>query len=211
LDAPLAFARLANAAVLWLAVVHAHGTMRTLGLGRSLAYAYGIGALLFLHGPLLGSIMSECLSVFLVSGSAWHYTRACGGARRSHLVLAGLHLGALALTKVFFGYVLEACLAAALICRGIFRRSPEAAMAARNGALGCALGLLLCLPWLGYTWAKTGKAHFWGNSGGWSAWYMSWPEKEYRGDWLNWQAILEHEDFFCGRYSAMIRSRRIRS
>jgi hypothetical protein len=75
-------------------------------------------------------------------------------------------------------------------------RSRDNARAARHGAIACALGLMLCAPWLAYTWSQTGKAHFWGNSGGLQVWYFSWPEKEYYGDWLNWQAILEHPDYF---------------
>ena len=198
MGAPLVLARLANAVALWLAVVHAQGALHALGIRRrSLLYAYALGALLFLHGGLPGYIMSECLSVFLVCGSAWHYSRADGGPRtRLHLILAGLHLGGLALTKVFFGYVLEACLLAAAAAGVLYRRSPALALAARNGAIVCGLGLVLCLPWLAHTWSQTGKAHFWGNSGGWQVWYLSWPEKEYRGDWLNWQAIMDHEDFF---------------
>jgi hypothetical protein len=199
LGLPLIFARLANAACLFFALVHCQGILNLLGAEkRSLTYAYFIGALLYLHGPLLGSVMSESLSVYLVCGAAWHYCRAAAGGQtgRKHLAFAGLHLGYLALTKVFFGYALEAGLIAALASWAAWRRAPAAARAARNGALACALGLLLCLPWLAYTWSQTGKLHFWGNAGGWQAWYMTWPEKEYRGDWLNWQAVLEHEDYF---------------
>jgi hypothetical protein len=198
LGAPLALARLANAAVLYLAVAHCQGALRALGLRRrSLLYAYAIGLLLFLHGPLLGSLMSESLAAYCACGAAWHYARSAAGPRpRRHLVLAGLHLGGLALTKVFFGYVLEAGLIAALIGWALLRRAPEAARAARRGACACVVGLLFCVPWLAYTWSQTGKAHLWSNSGGWQAWYFSWPEKEYRGDWLNWQAVLEHEGYF---------------
>jgi hypothetical protein len=207
LHAPMAFARLANGLWLYLAAVHCQGALRALGLERrSLLYAYLIAAVLFLHGALLGSLMSESLSAFLVCGAAWHYARS-GYAPRAHvhLGLAGIYLGYLALTKVFFGYALEASLLVALGAwlgygRGYGRaagaQARAAASSARRGAVACALGLAVCGPWLAYTWSQTGKLHFWGNSGGLQAWYFSWPEKEYYGDWLNWQAILEHPDFF---------------
>ncbi len=200
LGLPLALARLANAVCLYLAAVHCQGTLRILGVEkRSLLYTYLIAGVLFLHGSLLGSIMSESLSVFLMCGGAWHYCRGSDGGAgggRTQAILAGLYLGWLALTKVFFGYALEASLAAALAAWPLFRRSRETLAAARTAALACAVGLLVCVPWLAHTWAKTGKIHYWGNSGGFQAWYMSWPEKEYHGDWLNWQAILEHEEYF---------------
>ncbi len=203
LRAPMAFARLANALWLYLAAVHCQGCLRALGLERrSLLYAYLIAGTLFLHGALLGSVMSESLSAYLVCGAAWHYARSARGPHaRLHSGLAGFHLGYLALTKVFFGYALEVALPLAL---GVWAlrsrlssaRSRETARAARHGAIACALGLALCAPWLAYTWSRTGKVHFWGNSGGSQVWYFSWPEKEYYGDWLNWQAILEHPDYF---------------
>jgi hypothetical protein len=208
LHAPMAWARLANALWLYLAAAHAQGALRALGLGRrSLVYAYLMAALLFLHGALLGSLMSESLSAYLVCGAAWHFARSAWAPRaRLHVGLAGFHLGYLALTKVLFGYALEAVLLLALLAWAVSAWAPsplsrgprarETARAARHGAAACALGLALCVPWLAHTWHKTGKAHFWGNSGGWQAWYFTWPEKEYYGDWLNWQAILEHPDYF---------------
>lgn len=203
LGAPLAWARAANALWLYLAAVHCQGILRGMGLERrSLLYAYLIAGILFLHGALLGSLMSESLSVFLICGAAWHFVRCARSSRTGlHLGLAGFHLGYLALTKVFFGYALEVALPLALGVwalgnRGASARSREVARAARHGAVACLLGLALCVPWLGYTWSKTGKIHFWGNSGGMQVWYFSWPEKEYYGDWLNWQAILEHPDYF---------------
>ena len=198
LGLPFALARVANAVCLYLAVVHCHGTLRVLGVEkRSLLYAYLIGGVLFLHGPLLGYLMSESLSVFLLCGAGWHYSRAAAGeGGKKQTILAGLHLGYLALTKVFFGYALEASLVAALAAWLPWRASAPIARAARSAAIACALGLLLCLPWLAHTWSHTGKIHFWGNSGGFQVWYLTWPEKEYHGDWLNWEAILQHEDYF---------------
>lgn len=202
LHAPLAFARLANALWLYLAAVHCQGVFRGLGQERrGLLYAYLIGGALFLHGALLGSLMSESLSAYLMCGAAWHYVRSASApSSRLHLALAGFHLGYLALTKVLFGYALEASLLLAVgawaIRRGSLGKASRPARAARHAAVACALGLTLCAPWLAYTWSQTGKLHFWGNSGGLQIWYFSWPEKEYYGDWLNWQAILEHPDYF---------------
>ncbi|MDB5049215.1 MAG: hypothetical protein JWO30_2286 [Fibrobacteres bacterium] len=211
---PLPLAHLANAVFLYLAVVHFQGTLRLAGVEkRSLAYAYAMAGLLFLHGPLLGMIMTESLSAYLVCGAAYHYCRAAREpGSRPHLILAGLHLGYLALTKVFFGYVLEVsipiALGAWLWARGTNKGtvndgagnekagSGDAGRTAWTAGAVCALGLLVCAPYLAHTWAKTGKANLWGNAGGFQLYYMSLPEKEYYGDWLNFEAVLEHPEYF---------------
>ncbi|MDB5104774.1 MAG: hypothetical protein JWP91_2463 [Fibrobacteres bacterium] len=222
LGIPMAVVRLANAVFLSLAVAHFQGALRLAGIEkRSLAYAYGMGLLLLLHGPLLGMVMTESLSAFLVCGAAWHYGAATRGGGRAgrHACLAGLHLGYLALTKVFFGYVLEAALP---IAAGLWlwsvrggrkrrggipeasghpgpggeRRPGEIRRASGAAALACASGLLLCAPWLAHTWAKTGKANLWGNSGGFQLYFMSLPEREYFGDWINFEALLENPEYF---------------
>jgi hypothetical protein len=210
LGLPMALARLLNAVFLSLAVAHFQGALRLAGIGkRSLAYAYAMGILLFLHGPLLGMIMTESLSVFLVCGAAWHAGAAAKGHGRTgvHAALAGFHLGYLALTKVFFGYVLEVSLLFAAAGWLWFRwrgRGGEVAAAWRTGALACLVGLLLCVPWLAHTWSKTGKANLWGNSGGFQLYYMSLPEKEFFGDWINFEALLEHPEIF-GAHADFIR------
>ena len=227
---PLPLAHLANALFLYLAMAHFQGALRSCGIEkRSLAYAYGMGILLFLHGPLLGMIMSESLSAFLACGAAWHFCRAArpdGTGRQA--AAAGAYLGGLALTKVFFGYALEVSLAislaawawarvregtsgdpgagSALAAEGRLETLPAAQAAAvaavqattvaRAAATACAVGLLVCAPYLAHTWSKTGKANFWGNSGGYMLYCMSLPEAEYRGDWLNPMAVLEHPEFF---------------
>ena len=137
-----------------------------------------------------------------------------GNLRHSvHLALAGLHLGYLALTKVFFGYALEAAIPLALGLWVWARARPEAGQsgdklsasgqwwretaqgAGKAGAV-CALGLVVCIPYLAHTWAKTGKANLWGNAGGFQLYYMSLPEQGHFGDWINWIAVLEHPEAF---------------
>lgn len=222
LGIPLAIARLLNAVFLYLAVAHFQGVLRWAGVGaRSLAYAYAMGAVLFLHGPLLGMIMTESLSVFLVCGGAWHFCRASRGGKgsRLHTVLTGFHLGYLALVKVVFGFVLEASLVLALGAWLYIRlrarkragdggdkaeASLEAAHVGKNAAAACGLGLLLCAPWLAYTWSHAGKANLWGNSGGFQLYYMSLPEKEYLGDWINFEAVLKYPEYF-GTHAGFIR------
>src|SRR5207342_640960 len=82
----------------------------------------------------------------------------------------------LALSRVEYGYVLAAALL--LSCVWVLvRRSPRA----RRSALAMTIALLLCTPWLGYTYSLTSKPFYWGNSGGLSLYWMSAPGN--LGDW----------------------------
>jgi hypothetical protein len=45
------------------------------------------------------------------------------------------------------------------------------------------MGLLVCLPWLTYTYALTDHLFYWGNSGGSSLYWMSSPSAAQLGEW----------------------------
>jgi len=151
---------------------------------------------LLLHQSLIDMLMTEGLSAYLVCGAAYHFLRSVRepATATRQAVLAGLHLGYLALTKVFFGYALTAGLLASGAWWAWRRRHGDgrAALAARQGALACALALAVCLPYLAYTFALTGRAFFWSNSGGAQLYSMTLNDGELFGDWLNFDALLLH-------------------
>lgn len=215
LKLPLLLVKLGNAVFLWLAVLYFRASLRLLGVGRALLYAWMLGIFLLLHGSLIEYLMTESLSAFLISGAAHHFLRAflAPGRPRLHLALAGLHLGYLALTKVFFGYVLTTGIGLGLLTwiglrikRGAAPSTPGVShpLLVSRGALPvslasslvCTLGLLVCLPYLVHTYHKTGKVFFWSNSGGSQLYCMTLPEKELLGDWLNFEEVLYFPDFF---------------
>jgi hypothetical protein len=229
LKAPLLLPKLGNAVFLYFAIVYFQASLRLLGCPayRSRYYAYALGILSLLHGSLIEFLMTESLSALLVSGAAYHYLRATLRADRPriHLGASGLHLGYLALTKVFFGYVLTAglILAGAWWLWALTRKgrgaasshggalaaaSPKSSSAlpksaavsskypASAAALACGLGLLFCAPYLAYTHAKTGRLFFWSNSGGSQLYCMTLGEKEFLGDWLNFEEVLFFPEFF---------------
>jgi hypothetical protein len=65
------------------------------------------------------------------------------------------------------------------------------------------LGLALCIPWLAYTTAETGRVFQWGNSGGLSVYWMSSPYEHDLGDWQRAEAVFTdpnlapHRPFFA--------------
>jgi len=148
--------------------------------------AYALG----LYAPgyyVLGTVAKEplglLLSVLALDASARYLRRG----RRWQAGLAGLALAALAMTRVEYGWVILAGLAAALAgwMLARVRRGPgsEAALVSRRCALVGAFGLAGCLPWLTYTFSLTHHLLYWGNSGGLSLYWMSVPSSRHLGEW----------------------------
>ncbi len=186
--APVAVIRLVGPLLLFVAVVVFYRLLR-LRLSRRVALvgAYALG----LYGPMYEGITSSlqkeplalAISVIALYGTA----RYVSEGHRRYLVLAGLALGALAMTRLEYGWVLTALLAVASIWWLLARvrrgaNSPRA-RAARRWTLVCAVGLLACAPWLAYTYSITHHFFYWGNSGGISLYWMSSPASSQLGEW----------------------------
>lgn len=108
--------------------------------------------------------------------------------------LMGALLAALALTKVFFGYVLLSCIAVYLVAWALRRDAASLRLLA-----GTALGLLLCAPYLFYSYGLTGKVFYWGTSGGMSLYWMSSPRPGDLGDWHAVWEVDEKDEFASHR------------
>jgi 4-amino-4-deoxy-L-arabinose transferase-like glycosyltransferase len=179
-DAPIGIPRLIPPLCLFAAVVLFYRLL-TLRVSRSAALAGA--AALGLYYPFLrqlGYVYTEPPAILLVVLALYFWVRRSNGAGNRALVGAGLALGALALTRLEYGYVLLACLLLAvgawLVGRG------GAVRPARDGAAVCAIALALCVPWLAYTYAKTDKVFYWSNSGSLSLYWMASPDPDDLGD-----------------------------
>lgn len=115
-----------------------------------------------------------------------------------HLLAASVYLGYLALTKVFFGYVILAGLLSFLVFF-IWRRTARE----KKTIYVYLMALILCIPYLFYTYSLTGKVFYWGTSGGLSLYWMStsYNTNEY-GSWFPPKKVKEipeltpHRDFY---------------
>jgi len=140
----------------------------------ALIATYGLAAYLpFLS--VIEVIHVEPLAMLLFTLAAFSIVRSFQGHQRDHL-WAALCLALLALSRLEYGYVLMAAL---LLSAGwwLFRRSAMA----RRSTVATAVALLLCTPWLAYTYSVTHKPFYWGDSGGLSLYWMSAPGNI--GDW----------------------------
>lgn len=197
LDAPLWAMRLTGPLLLFGAVLVFHALVRSRwGERIGLLAAYGFG----LYVPFLGllsNLHSEVLAVFCVAVAMLASTRFLGDGSRAWLVVGGVALAGLALTRVAYGWVLAISLVVLLVLWAVRRSRPAA-----RASMVVALGLVLCVPWLAYTYAKTDRVFLWGNSGSLSLYWMSSPHDGDLGDWQQAHlvftdpALRPHRAFF---------------
>ena len=178
LDAPLALVRLVGPLLLWAALV-AFFTLTAEYTSSRTAVWSTCALLLYLpFYAVLGPLHVEPLATLLFTLVVLFTARAVRGVPHAHW-WAGLAFALLALSRVEYGWVLVIVTAATLLWALARRRS---ALARRLAAASC-LGLVCCVPWLAYTHSLTGRAMYWGNSGGLSLYWMAAPTPGNLGDW----------------------------
>jgi Dolichyl-phosphate-mannose-protein mannosyltransferase len=192
LHVPLAIDRLLFGPLLLFAAFLAfHATARYYLPRRGAVLAtYALAAYLPFF-TVLGHIYVEPLTTLCLTLIALFTVRAYRGGRHDHL-WAGLALGVLALSRVEYGYVLLA-----LILLGVIWLLVSHAAVARRLTLGALVGLLLCIPWLAYTYTLSGRPFYWGNSGGLSLYWMTSPDSF--GEWRNPDEVLNNPQFSSDR------------
>jgi hypothetical protein len=194
---PVELIRLLGAAFLFGAVLVFDLMLRgVLRANQALVGAYALG----LYVPawiLVPHIYTEPLALLCIVVGMLFMSRALAGGSRWHTVVAGAAFAGLALTKVAFGWIVTALLllfgAAWLVQRARGRAS-----AAGRPAAVFAIALVLCLPWLAFTYAKTDRVFYWSNSGGLSLYWIASPYESDLGAWhpIDEPTRPEHARFF---------------
>jgi 4-amino-4-deoxy-L-arabinose transferase-like glycosyltransferase len=149
----------------------------------ALLATYGLAALYLPFFTVIGDIYVEPLATLCFTLVVFFTVRSVRGGGRDHL-WAGVALAVLALSRVEYGYVLLALLVLSGVWLIASRRSPLA----RRSTLAAAVALLLCAPWLAYTYSLTSKPFYWGNSGGLSLYWMTAPGN--LGDWHSGKEVF---------------------
>lgn len=185
--APIEILRLLGPALLFAAVV-AFGRLLRLYVAprRALLGAYAFGLYVPFYS-LLPTVRKEPLALLLVVLALYWCTLALRSGAYAPAVKAGVALGVLALTRLELGWVVLVLLALAVAwsLRRPARPGP------RRLVLACAVAFAVCLPWLGYTYAQTGKPLYWGNAGGLSLYWMSSRLPGEVGDWHSAHIVRE--------------------
>jgi 4-amino-4-deoxy-L-arabinose transferase-like glycosyltransferase len=119
----------------------------------------------------------EPLTTLWLTLAVFFMLRSWNGGRWDHL-WAAVSFALLALSRVEYGYVLLAALVLSIVWLLVSHRR---SLRARRSALATLVALLLCSPWLAYTYSVTHKPFYWGDAGGLSLYWMSAPGSI--GDW----------------------------
>lgn len=189
LDLPLELIRLVGPLFLCLALIVFLALMRLHVSRRAAIAATYLLGLYLPFSTVLTNVHSEPPAVLFVVVAMYAVAHHLAEGGRRWLVLGGGAFAALALTRVDYGWVLTIVLAALLVWWACTRDATP-----RRVASMCALGLALCIPWLVYTTAETGRLAQWGTSGSLSLYWMSSPYPGDLGDWQQANAVLVDPD-----------------
>jgi 4-amino-4-deoxy-L-arabinose transferase-like glycosyltransferase len=155
---------------------------RYVGHRTALWVTYGLA----LYIPFLttvGTVHVEPLATLCFTLAVYLMVRSFHGGRHDHL-WAGVALAILALSRVEYGWVLPV----ALLLSGGWMLAARGSLPARRSAVATGLALVLCTPWLAYTYSLTSRPFYWGNSGGLSLYWMSQPTL---GEWHNGRDVFK--------------------
>lgn len=184
LNASLLWARMLNGLFVALAGVLVFRTVRWYASG---GWAWTAALATVLHpnmirlGPYL---MTEPLTLFLVSITVWGWSRAFRSSDRSRLwsIFTAACFAWLILTRVFFGHVALAMLLGSL---GAWFLIKPLRAAMRRSAGITLLALVFCLPYLHYTWKKTGQMMCWATTSGEVLYWITSHHPGESGHWFS--------------------------
>lgn len=170
---------LSNAVLLYLSVVFLYQSLR-LFVRERIALLF---SLLWALNPnmieISLSVYTEVFTAFLVSAIIYTISLHYITGKKHFLIITGLLIGVLALTKVLIGYVLLIGLLAGIGLLLFKKLRPRGL----NTIYIFLTALVVTAPYLIYTHHLTGKVFYWGNAGGMSLYWMSTPFNDEYGDW----------------------------
>ena len=194
--APLLVIKLLNAPLVFVGICFMYATARQYaGRRSSLLYAWLL-AIYPTFSRHLPYVLTEALALALICCGTYCLSRWYRTPRPIWLIVAAVVFAYLALTKIFFGWMLMAGSVVFLLLALIRPLRPLW----RLGVV-LALALALCTPYLAYTYWLTGKPFMWGNSGGLSFYFMTTPYPNEYGDW--WGAQDPLKDPRLGRHKPL--------
>ena len=170
---------LMNAVYQYLAIVFLYKALK-LVTSHKIALLFTLPLAIYPNALSILPIMyTEAFTYFLVSSFIYSLTLCYTRGSTKYGIVAGLVLGYLTLTKIIFGYVLLVGLITCLTLLLFKKNRPYHLLSVKVLLIAFAV----TLPYLGYTYHLTGKAFYWGNSGGMSLYWMSTPYNNEYGDW----------------------------
>jgi len=183
LNAPVILAVLANAVFYYLSVVFLYKTLLRISSFKITLFTSLFWACYYNSYQDMLFTFTESVTCLIVSLLLYFLTRAfeISEKRRKYMILAGIAMGYLALTKVVFCYVILFIFIASWVVWLFNRRSVDHK---RNLAI-LLIAFATMLPYFIYTYNLTGRIYYVGNPGSDALYWMSNP---YRGEYGDWQS-----------------------
>ncbi len=191
LKLPLLAIRIANGVLLYLSLIFSY---KAFTLYVSEKTAFRLSFLLGIYLPVFASlpfILTECLSWFLISFICLLFLKCFSGKNINPAMVfpASLAVAYLALTRVMFGYCIVIMIMI-LLFLNLIKRSEKY----KTSFLIFLLALVICMPYLYYTWRLTGRFFYWADNGGLSLYTMSTPYENEHGDWHSLEELAGDPD-----------------
>jgi len=193
LHVPSIYLSLPNALFMYLSVVFLYQACSLLTSERVALFCALLWAIYPNIVNMSLSVYTEVFTSFLIAALLYAVTLFYKKRYKRYLVIAGLILGFLTLTKIIFGYVLVICLLTGLIAMAFKSRRKSVL----NSVYIVLIAFIVTTPYLFYTYQLTHKFFYWGNSGGMSLYWMSTP---FNGEYGDWKEDNLHNATFATEY-----------
>jgi 4-amino-4-deoxy-L-arabinose transferase-like glycosyltransferase len=180
--------------LLFLTVLLFYATLRLSFSSRTALLGAGTLGLYWPLYALLPSLHSEVPAIFFVVALMYGLTRYLREGGLPYFVISAGAASMLALSRVVFGGILLAGFLVWAVA-AVIRRDARL----RRVALVHGVALVLCIPWLSYTYSITGHVFYWGSSGGMSLYWMASPEPGDLGDWHSADEVARNQNLAAHR------------
>ena len=180
---PWYWAKMLNPVFMFLAVCFIYAALRNYMSEKTALFFSYIFALYPPFYAELWFLLTEPFVLMLVSLFAFLMIKWYSSSRYRYMLSAAVVFALIALTKVFYGYVASAVLLLSLV---LSRRNQTF----RKAIPIYSIALLLCVPYLIYTYSLSGKIFYWANSGGHVLYWLYNPHPEEFGDWKSKTAVM---------------------
>ena len=187
MNLPFLFIKLLNAVLYYFSIVLVFKALLQLVSYRFSVIFSLIWAFYPTFYELITFILPEVFAVFLVSLFLYTTIKIFKDKQAKnvkYIILSGLSLGYLILTKPVFGYVLL-CMMALIIVLLIFNKKDQNYQKSLAVLL---LAFFINIPYLIYTYHLSGKVFYWSSFGGNNLYWMTTPYEAEYGDWMGFPA-----------------------
>jgi len=176
---PILVARLLNAFLLAFSLYIFYKALRFVVSKNIAVVAFLAYANYFLIWKNLPLVMTEIPTLFFICLIIYFLLKPKNG--KYDMIIIAFLFAYTAMIKIAFGYIITASLVFFILYYFLIKRDSYFLQISKMFAIS----LLFCLPWLGYTFSKSGKVFYWAASGGMNLYWISNPTIGEYGEYMD--------------------------